>query len=92
MDWVYGYRWRDKSGGCNLYSLPATGEICYSVAATVVVYNAADHSQRHYMGHTNDVECLAVHPDKQVGTDNEELSKLIFMELNDAWSDFDKGS
>jgi len=36
--------------------------------------------------------CLAVHPDKQVGTENEELSKLIFMELNDAWSDFDKGS
>ena len=36
--------------------------------------------------------CLAVHPDKQVGTNNEELSKLIFMELNDAWSDFDKGS
>lgn len=34
--------------------------------------------------------CLAVHPDKQTGTDNEELSKLIFMELNDAWSDFDK--
>jgi len=36
--------------------------------------------------------CLAVHPDKQVGTENEELSKLIFMELNDAWSDFDKGT
>lgn len=29
--------------------------------------------------------CLAVHPDKQSGTPNEELAKLIFMELNDAW-------
>ena len=34
--------------------------------------------------------CLAVHPDKQSGTANEDLAKLIFMELNDAWSEFEK--
>lgn len=33
--------------------------------------------------------CLAIHPDKQTGTDNENLAKLIFMELNNAWSDFE---
>jgi len=33
--------------------------------------------------------CLAVHPDKQMGTSNENLSKLIFMELNEAWSEFE---
>jgi cyclin G-associated kinase len=33
--------------------------------------------------------CLAVHPDKQGGTDNENMAKLIFMELNNAWSDFE---
>lgn len=33
--------------------------------------------------------CLAVHPDKQMGTPNEEIAKLIFMELNNAWSDFE---
>ena len=27
--------------------------------------------------------CLAVHPDKQMGTTNETLSKMIFMELNE---------
>ena len=32
--------------------------------------------------------CLAVHPDKHAGTENENLSKLIFMELNNAFSDF----
>ena len=32
--------------------------------------------------------CLAVHPDKQTGTDNEVLSKLIFTELNDGWRIF----
>lgn len=34
--------------------------------------------------------CLAVHPDKQIGTENEALAKLIFVELNDAWSEFEK--
>ncbi|XP_046960103.1 cyclin-G-associated kinase [Vanessa cardui] len=33
--------------------------------------------------------CLAVHPDKQMGTPNENLAKMIFMELNNAWSDFE---
>ena len=33
--------------------------------------------------------CLAAHPDKHTGTPNENLSKLIFMELNDAWSEFE---
>ncbi|XP_077285727.1 cyclin-G-associated kinase [Arctopsyche grandis] len=33
--------------------------------------------------------CLAIHPDKQVGTENENIAKLIFMELNNAWSDFE---
>jgi cyclin G-associated kinase len=34
--------------------------------------------------------CLAVHPDKLVGSENEELAKLIFVELNDAWTEFEK--
>ncbi|KAL3268396.1 hypothetical protein HHI36_007512 [Cryptolaemus montrouzieri] len=36
--------------------------------------------------------CLAVHPDKQTGTENENLAKLIFMELNNAWSDFESSA
>ena len=36
--------------------------------------------------------CLAAHPDRQMGTPNEELSKLIFIELNDAWAEFNKDS
>ncbi|RWS29397.1 cyclin-G-associated kinase-like protein [Leptotrombidium deliense] len=34
--------------------------------------------------------CIAVHPDKVIGTSHEELAKLIFVELNDAWSEFEK--
>ncbi|XP_065572360.1 cyclin-G-associated kinase-like isoform X2 [Artemia franciscana] len=33
--------------------------------------------------------CLAVHPDKHSGTENEIIAKAIFMELNDAWSEFE---
>ena len=37
--------------------------------------------------------CLIVHPDKAAGLPHEEYAKLIFMELNDAWADFqDKGA
>lgn len=36
--------------------------------------------------------CLAVHPDKHTGTENENLAKLIFMELNNAFSDFENDS
>lgn len=34
--------------------------------------------------------CLAVHPDKLMGTEHEELAKLIFVELNDAWTAFER--
>ncbi|KAM0732774.1 Echinoderm microtubule-associated protein-like 1 [Formica fusca] len=63
LDWVYGYRGRDCRS--NLHLLP-TGEIVYFVAAVVVLYNMEEHSQRHYLGHTDDVKCLAIHPNKLI--------------------------
>ncbi|KAJ8291121.1 hypothetical protein GJAV_G00021630 [Gymnothorax javanicus] len=61
LDWVYGYRGRDCRS--NLYLLP-TGETVYFIASVVVLYNVEEQLQRHYTGHTDDVKCLAVHPDK----------------------------
>ncbi|XP_076833615.1 echinoderm microtubule-associated protein-like 1 isoform X4 [Brachyhypopomus gauderio] len=61
LDWVYGYRGRDCR--CNLYLLP-TGETVYFIASVVVLYNVDEQLQRHYTGHTDDIKCLAVHPDK----------------------------
>lgn len=49
----YGYRGRDCRS--NLHLLP-TGEIVYFVAAAVVLYNVEEQSQRHYLGHTDDVK------------------------------------
>ncbi|XP_045108422.1 cyclin-G-associated kinase-like isoform X2 [Portunus trituberculatus] len=49
----------------------------------------------HQLVQANDVKkmyrkaCLAVHPDKCTGTEHESLAKLIFMELNDAYSEFE---
>lgn len=43
-----------------------TGEIVYFVAATVVLYNIDEQSQRHYLGHTDDVKSIAIHPNKLI--------------------------
>ena len=59
LEWTYGYRGKDTRS--NLYSLP-TGEICYYVASLAVLYSPESQTQRHYRGHTEDIECLATHP------------------------------
>lgn len=38
----------------------------YFVAAVVVLYNVEEQSQRHYLGHTDDVKSLAIHPNKML--------------------------
>jgi microtubule-associated protein-like 1/2 len=60
LEWVYGYRGKDCRS--NLYQL-ATGEIVYFIASTVVLFNIEENSQRHYLSHTDDIKCLAIHPD-----------------------------
>ncbi|XP_076452111.1 echinoderm microtubule-associated protein-like CG42247 [Babylonia areolata] len=60
LDWVYGFRGHDV--GQNLVLLPHTDELVYFVASVVVLYDRFSHSQRHYMGHTEEVTCLALHP------------------------------
>ena len=45
--------WSKKSTITNI-----TGEMAYFVAAVVVLYNVEDQSQRHYLGHTQDIRYL----------------------------------
>uniref|UniRef100_A0AAX7TT02 EMAP like 4 n=1 Tax=Astatotilapia calliptera TaxID=8154 RepID=A0AAX7TT02_ASTCA len=61
LAWVYGYRGRDCRA--NIYLLP-TGEIVYFIASVVVLFNYEERTQRHYLGHSECVKCLAIHPDK----------------------------
>ncbi|KAF2351084.1 Doublecortin domain, partial [Trinorchestia longiramus] len=59
LDWVYGYRGWDTRK--NLWVLKS-GEMLYFVATIAVLYDRTDDHQRHYTGHTEDIQCMALHP------------------------------
>ena len=61
LEWVYGYRGKDARS--NLHQLP-TGEVVYFMAGVVILHNIDENTQRHYLGHTDDVKSIAIHPDK----------------------------
>ncbi|KAK7903892.1 hypothetical protein WMY93_016499 [Mugilogobius chulae] len=73
LHFIHGYRGYDCRS--NLF-YTQTGEIVYHVAAVGVVYNRQQNTQRFYMGHNDDILCLAIHPLKdfvatgQVGRDS----------------------
>ncbi|XP_035687635.1 echinoderm microtubule-associated protein-like 6 isoform X3 [Branchiostoma floridae] len=72
LEWVYGYRGHQCRN--NLY-YTATKEVVYFVAGVGVVFNTREHSQRFFLGHSDDIISLALHPEKvlvatgQVGKD-----------------------
>ncbi|XP_036887500.1 echinoderm microtubule-associated protein-like 5 isoform X3 [Sturnira hondurensis] len=72
LHFVHGYRGYDCRS--NLF-YTQIGEIVYHVAAVGVIYNRQQNTQRFYLGHDDDILCLAVHPVKdyvatgQVGRD-----------------------
>nr|XP_014289847.1 echinoderm microtubule-associated protein-like CG42247 isoform X2 [Halyomorpha halys] len=63
LDWVYGYRGTDSRR--NLWVLP-TGELLYYVAAIAILYDRDEEAQRHYVGHTEDIQCMDVHPSREL--------------------------
>lgn len=77
-----------------------TGEIVYHVAAVGVVYNRQQNTQRFYLGHDDDILCLAIHPLKdyvatgQVGfvviCNNNR--KLLLLNLERPWRSWGKNS
>lgn len=44
----------------------STGDIVYHVAAVGIVYTKTSHRQKHYLGHTDDILCLALHPTRDL--------------------------
>lgn len=56
---IFSYRGYDCRS--NLF-YTQTGEIVYHVAAVGVVYNRQQNTQRFYLGHDDDILCLAMHP------------------------------
>ncbi|CAH1185204.1 unnamed protein product [Phyllotreta striolata] len=63
LEWVYGYRGTDSRR--NLWVLP-TGELLYFVAAVAVMYDRDEETQRHYTGHTEDIQCMELHPSREM--------------------------
>ncbi|KAK6965507.1 echinoderm microtubule-associated protein-like [Biomphalaria glabrata] len=60
LDWVYGFRGRDVKQ--NLAVLPSSGQLVYFVAAVVVLYDKKFSTQKHYLGHSEEITCLTIHP------------------------------
>jgi hypothetical protein len=52
IEWIHGYRGFDARSNL-VYN--ATGQMVYPIAGVVVVYDAKEHKQRHFMGHNDDV-------------------------------------
>jgi len=61
LAFVHGYDGH-ASTSANLFYAPS-GEVVYPAAGVVVVFDAARHSQRFFLGHDDDVLCLALSPD-----------------------------
>nr|XP_036847784.1 echinoderm microtubule-associated protein-like 5 isoform X5 [Manis javanica] len=59
LHFVHGYRGYDCRS--NLF-YTQIGEIVYHVAAVGVIYNRQQNTQRFYLGHDDDILCLAIHP------------------------------
>ncbi|KAL3875087.1 hypothetical protein ACJMK2_038022 [Sinanodonta woodiana] len=61
LEWVYGYRGHQCRN--NLY-YTANKEIVYFVAGVGIVYNSKEQKQRFFLGHDDDILCLALHPER----------------------------
>lgn len=59
LEWVYGYRGADQAR--NLWVLEK-GDLVYYIGAVFIIYNRMDEKQKHYRGHTEDVQCADLHP------------------------------
>nr|XP_045610658.1 echinoderm microtubule-associated protein-like CG42247 [Procambarus clarkii] len=72
LDWVYGYRGSDTKR--NLWVLPS-GELLYYVAAVAVILDRTDDVQRHYTEHSEDIQCMALHPSRDLVASGQRASR-----------------
>ena len=63
IDFVYGYHnsGYQQTQRCNTFFLKSE-EIIYPAAALVILYDEETHTQNFFRGHSEEVSCLAVHP------------------------------
>ena len=63
-------RYRGHDSRDNLF-YTASGEVVYSSAGVGIVYNRKTHTQRFFLDHTDDIICVALHPDGTVAATGE---------------------
>ncbi|XP_037946068.1 cyclin-G-associated kinase [Teleopsis dalmanni] len=85
MEWTEGKKSNIRALLCSMHTVLWT-DAKWNKCEMSTLITAADVKKAYRRA------CLAVHPDKHNGTDNEEIAKLIFMELNNAWTDFENDS
>lgn len=64
LDYVYGYN--GKNAYNNLFYGKEDGKIVYCIAGTAVVSTPASKTQKFFVGHNEDILCLAVHPSQPI--------------------------
>ncbi|XP_071477251.1 cyclin-G-associated kinase-like [Diadema antillarum] len=82
-DWIKGKENNIRALICSLHQVLWDGEERWK---PIGMHQLVEHNQvkKWYRK-----AVLTAHPDKQIGSPHEELAKLIFMELNDAWAEFE---
>lgn len=63
LEYVYGYRGYDCRN--NIF-YTKTGNVVYHIAAVGIVLNRETNVQKLYLGHTDDILCLCIHPLKDI--------------------------
>ena len=64
LEWVHGYQ-GVRNTSPNLF-FTARGELVWYIAGVGVVYDPSTHRQRHFLGHSDDISSLAIHPGRQL--------------------------
>ena len=72
VDWVYGYRGFDTKN--NLWVLK-NGDLVYFVGTFGVIYDRMEESQKHYSGHSEEIQCMDVHPERKLAISGQRAGK-----------------
>ncbi|KAL4671039.1 hypothetical protein H8959_003748 [Pygathrix nigripes] len=83
LDWIEGKERNIRALLSTLHTVLWDGESRWTPVGMADLV-APEQVKKHYRR-----AVLAVHPDKAVGQPYEQHAKMIFMELNDAWSEFE---